>query len=238
MSASHMVDALSWSQWNLEVKNSYMRKDRIPDVLTDVYTFVPCTDHPIKRLLALIKPNMELGPWIAGGAGLRWYQGLTTDSSDIDVWFRNRIQFEQVFNILTSYVKYFALVCKTENAVTLRFTIPTEDRSTDQPYPDYFDIQLISKHFFMTPEDIINYFDFTICQVVTDGEQVVLGPRTHYDIKHNILRFSGEINPKLAVRRFTKYLCRGYRPVDGMLAQIAALPDLTLDFTDADTYGF
>ena len=241
MSASHMVDALSWSEWknmHMEVENSYLDKDRIPDVLTDVHTFVPFTDHPIKRLLNLIKPNMELGPWIAGGAGLRWYQGLTTGSSDIDVWFRNRIQFEQVFNTLTSYVKHFALVCKTENAVTLRFTIPAEDKSTDQPYPDYFDIQLISKKFFSSPEDIINYFDFTICQVVTDGDQVMIGPRTHYDIKHKILRFNGDVNSTLAVRRFTKYLCRGYRPVDGMVAEMMAIPDLKLDFKDTDAYGF
>jgi hypothetical protein len=233
MSASHMIDILSWID-----DPPQKVKDSIPDVLTDVHTFVPFADHPIKRLLNLIKPNMELGPWIAGGAGLRWYQGLTTDSSDIDVWFRNRIQFEQVFNTLTSYERHFALVCKTGNAVTLRFIIPIEDRTTDQPYPDHFDVQLISKQFFSSPEDIIDYFDFTICQVVTDGDQVMIGPRTHHDIKHKILRFNGDVNSTLAVRRFTKYLCRGYRPVDGMVAEMMAIPDLKLDFKDTDPYGF
>jgi hypothetical protein len=254
MSASHMNDSMNWAnimQWKKEdvplwgdkLKEKYNSLNytchaHMPEVEKGAYNFVSGIDWPISRVLKLIGTSMETGPWIAGGAPLKWYQTQSVGSGDIDIWFRNRIQFEQVFYTLTAYEKYFALVCKTENAVTLRFTIPTEDRSTDQPYPDYFDVQLISKKFFSSPEDIIDYFDFTICQVVTDGDQVMIGPRTHYDIKHKILRFNGDVNSTLAVKRFTKYLCRGYRPVDGMVAQMMSLPDLKLDFKDTDPYGF
>ena len=44
-----------------------------------------------RRVLNLVNPNIENGPWIAGGSVIRWMQGLSMNSfSDIDVFFHDQ----------------------------------------------------------------------------------------------------------------------------------------------------
>ena len=258
MSAAHMNDSMDWANimqwkkedvppWGVVLKENYESAKHtchphMPEVELNAYNFVSEIDWTVTRLLKLISTSMETGPWIAGGASLKWYQGQGVGSGDIDIWCRDQIQFERVHNLLSNeYSRFFTLSYQTDNAISFEYNVPQEDQNLlknllynnpthmNPNVRTFYKIQLICRKFFSKPQDIIDCFDFTICQVVTDGVSVVVGKRTHYDIKHKILRFAGEVNPKAALRRFTKYLCKGYRPVDGMVSQILALPDIAFE---------
>ena len=56
--------------------------NRVPDGF-DLYPTVP---HSDREAVAVIEPDVKQGPWIAGGAALRWYQGLTVGDNDIDAY--------------------------------------------------------------------------------------------------------------------------------------------------------
>lgn len=250
MSASHINDVMQWvalkdvPPWGekLEEPKDYMTEynfvHEMPTVDILSYNFVPHADwRPITRVLKLINASMETGPWIAGGAPLQWYQGQGVGSGDIDIWFRDLNQFERILNLLgNQYSRFFRLDYRTDNAISFTYDIPAQDQTHSR---NHYKIQLICKKFFDKPQDIIDYFDFTVCQVVTDGSDLMVGKRTHYDIKHRLLRLSGEINEKIVVRRFTKYLCKGYRPVDGMFSQILELSDTAFEgWGGDDPYDF
>ena len=61
----------------------------------DVVDF-PTVHRADSEPVTLIWPDIERGPWIAGGAPLRWWQGLPVGESDIDVFCANKQQADAV----------------------------------------------------------------------------------------------------------------------------------------------
>lgn len=174
--------------------------------------------------VTIIEPNLEKGPWIAGGSCLRWYQGIPVGESDIDVYCSSPIQAEALKN------KFFELMhCSerfnSDNAVTLEIS------KGDQIWT----VQIIKKHYFSSMQNVIDSFDISVCQVATDGHTYLLGEHTARDIRERNLRMRMPLQAD-ALKRLIKYWTYGYRPVDGLLDAIQNNPVGRWEFNPAEDY--
>ncbi|MCX7593178.1 MAG: hypothetical protein N2235_05360 [Fischerella sp.] len=176
-----------------------------------------------RNIIDIIKPNMSTGPWIAGGAARLWYQKQNVNKHDIDVFFKNEQQVVDVINSLSKSVDSNSkLIFVSENA--LSFTIH------DPVTSDVWHVQFIIKKYYDSAQDVINDFDFSIAQVVTDGTTAVFGGRTQEDIENKKIRL---INyNRDVIRRTLKYIAYGFEPTAEILDLIKNNPnkDLVLYF--------
>ena len=174
--------------------------------------------------VTVINPNFETGPWIAGGAGLRWYQGIPVGESDIDVYCSSPMQAEKVqqalFDLMICSQRY-----KSDNAVTLEVS---KDNQT-------WTVQIIKKNYFTEMQKVIDSFDISVCQVATDGNTYLLGKHTAKDIRERNLRMRMPLQAD-ALKRLVKYWTYGYRPVDGLLDAIQNNPVGRWEFNPAEDY--
>ena len=178
--------------------------------------------------VCIIQPNLENGPWIAGGACLKWFQGLPVGGSDIDVFCKNAIQAQQVIERVKSYGR-FHVKFQSENAVTLEY-----HRKDDLGAS--WTIQVITRRYFADIREVINNFDITVCEVATTGNEWELGPFTARDIREKNLRFKMPIQPD-APKRLLKYWIYGYRPVEGTLEAIRENPDTRWIYSVEEDYN-
>lgn len=190
-----------------------------------IYPVVPLEDN---EAVTVIKPNLERGPWIAGGACLRWYQGLAVGENDIDVFCANAKQARDVIDNIKSYGR-FVVKFESENAVTL-------DCWTKEDYNKRWTIQIITRRYFASLEDVIGNFDISVCEVGTAGNEWKLGPFTARDIRERNLRFKMPLQSD-AVKRLIKYWVYGYRPVEGTIDAIQNNPIARWQF-DAETEDY
>ena len=163
----------------------------------------------------LIWPDIQRGPWIAGGAALRWYQNQPVGDSDIDVFCANARQAADVISRIKSYGRH-SVKFESENALTL-------DYWTKENYSDRWTIQIITRRYFNSLEEVINNFDITVCEVGTAGNEWLLGPFTARDIRERNLNFKLPLQPD-AMKRLVKYWAYGYRPVEGTIEAIQNNP--------------
>ena len=132
--------------------------------------------------------------------------------SDIDIYCVNSTQANEVLARIQRTSKT-EIKHKTSNAVTMSCSIDNHEWA----------VQLIIKHHFSKPEHIVETFDITVCQIVTDGKNFILGEHTAYDIKHKLLRIEEVRNESM--KRFAKYYAYGYTPVAGLFDELVSNPD-------------
>lgn len=202
--------------WDFEGKTvnlSNLEPEHYPTVHQD--DWIPVT---------AIQPNFEKGPWIAGGAGLRWYQGQPVGESDIDVYCNSPMQAELLQRRISELLTYTERF-RSENAVTLEVS---KDSKT-------WTVQIIKKSYYTDMQKIIDGFDISVCQVATDGDQFLLGRETARDIRERNLRMRMPLQPD-ALKRLVKYWTYGYRPVDGLLEAVQSNPVGRWEFNPAEDY--
>ena len=185
-------------------------------------------DTPV---MEFIRPRWDKGPWIAGGAPLAWYKGEPV-KSDIDVYFKTESDFNKLYDTFKEekltegqFFKFgpvknkdVRIIFDSDNAITIR-------------YKEKWTIQLIRHTFYKSPQAIIDNFDISVCQLVTDGyNNLIFGPNTLRDIKSNTLRI--ENYRAGCVSRLVKYMAYGYKPVEGTLENIINIPNLDEDFKE------
>jgi len=178
--------------------------------------------------VSVIAPDEKQGPWIAGGAPLRWYQGQPVGESDIDVFCANAKQAADVIDRVKAYGRHYEKF-KSENAVTL-------DYNNKDNYSQKWTIQIITRRYFSTMQEVLDNFDITVCQIGTDGNSWHLGKHTARDIRERNLRMNIPLQPD-ALKRLVKYWTYGYRPVDGLLDIIQNNPNAKWTF-NAETEDY
>jgi hypothetical protein len=186
----------------------------------DIVEF-PTVHRDDSEPLTLIWPDIDRGPWIAGGACLRWYQGQPVGDSDIDVFCANAKQAADVIENIKSYGRH-SVKFESENAVTLSYHVKDD-------WMKSWTIQIITRRYFSSLEEVISNFDISVCEVGTAGNQWQLGPFTSRDIRERNLRFKLPLQPD-AMKRLTKYWAYGYRPVEGTIAAIQNNPNAKWQF--------
>jgi hypothetical protein len=152
--------------------------------------------------------DLDKGPWLAGGAVRKFYLGQPLNQSDWDFWFSSQEQFNQAKEAILALG--VTEVYSTDNAISYKFYEPDGVHV----------LQIIRRRFFDSAEDIINSFDFTVCQLVTDGRKMTVGSQTIPDIKNRVLRLTSNQVPSHIVPRMIKYMVYGYRPCSTLIEQI------------------
>jgi len=179
----------------------------------DVIEF-PCVHKADSEPMTIIWPDLKNGPWIAGGATLRWYQTQPVGENDIDIFCSSEEQANSVIERIKSYGRY-STKFESENAVTLSY----HDKKGDK----YWTLQIIKRRYFMSLQDVIDNFDISVCQIGTCGNNWLLGKNTARDIRERNLRMNVPLQPD-AAKRLVKYWTYGYRPVDGLLEAVQTNP--------------
>ncbi len=174
----------------------------------------PCVHRDDSEPLNMIWPNLKQGPWIAGGACLRWYQGQPVGENDIDVFCSSAEQAQGIIDEIKSYGRYTTKY-ESDNATTLSYYSKESNKT--------WTLQVIKRRYFTSLKDVIDNFDISVCQIGTSGNDWLLGPNTARDIRERNLRMNMPLQPD-AVKRLTKYWTYGYRPVDGLLDAVKSNP--------------
>jgi hypothetical protein len=171
----------------------------------------PCVNKDDHEPVSVIEPDLDKGPWIAGGAALKWFRDQPVGESDIDVFCRDAEQAQAVIDRVKSYNR-FNVKHESANAVTI-------DYHRRDDWDTKWTIQVITRRYFSDIHSVIDSFDLTVCQVATTGTEWILGDLTARDIREQNLRFRGDLQPD-ALKRLVKYWTYGYRPVAGTISSI------------------
>lgn len=163
------------------------------------------------------------GPWAGGGAVLQWYQHRPTHS-DIDLFFANQEQFNLFKDQLEQKLRGGPEPMPTDITwLNPPFDYPFDKHESENAITytiregvtgnDLGQLQLIRRKFYSGPQECVEDFDISVCQIATDGNAYWFGEHTLNDIKNRQFRFTRRIGPSSA-RRFVKYHAYGFTAVD------------------------
>ncbi len=181
---------------------------------------MPCCHMDDQEPMTIIWPDFERGPWIAGGACLRWYQGVPVGESDIDIFCKDAKQAQEIVDRIKSYGR-FSTKHESDNAITLSY------HNKDSKY---WTLQVIKRRYFNSLQEVIDNFDISVCQIGTGGQEWLLGKNTARDIRERNLRMNMPLQPD-AAKRLAKYWTYGYRPVNNLVDDIRKNPEALKEFT-------
>jgi len=177
----------------------------------------------VNYLKPAVNFNMETGPWIAGGI----IRELLTNSdwehsgSDIDIFVKNEEQLleveqqlERLTNTIPSHYLHPCLskIHESENAITYEYKCGSK----------VLIVQLIH-HIFENVESIIDKFEFTISQFVTDGKVFCVGDTTLFDLGMKQIRINKITYPVSSLQRLIKYSKKGYKACNQTLSDFLIL---------------
>ena len=177
--------------------------------------------------------DMMHGPWLAGGSLRKLCINQSINYSDWDIFFKDDKQFKNaVFKVKNDPSS--VLIYESKNALTYTFE-PYNDSVNYYP----LHVQLINRKFYQSVEDLLNDFDFTICQYASDGLTIQLGKTSYIDEKHKILNSNIQCFDRPGfVKRLIKYIVYGYTPTPELLKMIENNKQ-SIDFkTVIDDYDF
>lgn len=183
----------------------------------------------VNYLKPAVNFNMETGPWIAGGIVRELLTNRDWDQSDsdIDIFVKNDEQLLEVeqqlerlleveqlpINIPSHYLhSTLSKIHESENAITYEYKCGST----------IITVQLIT-HTFENVEAIIDKFDFTISQFVTDGNVLCVGDTTLFDLGMKQIRINKITYPVSSLQRIIKYSKKGYKACNQTLSDFLIL---------------
>ncbi len=163
--------------------------------------------------------SYENGPWLAGGAVRRSIMG-DSDRSDFDLFFSNSDSYLDVYNRLMGVVEpySFEAVSSTLDVDNIVLTYTPPDTEDSSGVPIKFKVQLIHKIFYPCVEELLDSFDFTICQFALVGNDMLYsGPYSLWDLGRKRLAVHKITYPLSSVRRMIKYSNQGFYVCNGAI---------------------
>lgn len=183
-------------------------------------------DTTLSKVLSALPPMRPDGPWLAGGS-LRRTLLRQEPESDFDFFFRDAEQLDE----FRKDVEAAGLIKVRETAHHVHYR-GRLDGSIER------DVQLIRFAFYANPEAVIDSFDFTICQMASDGEKLFLGEHTLWDLGRKRLAVHKITFPVSSMRRMLKYAKQGFTACNGCLAALLMAsvdnPELRMDVAYVD----
>jgi hypothetical protein len=152
----------------------------------------------IRRVLAsfLDLGLLREGVLLAGGA-IRDALNGNTEIADYDLFFSNSLEAQRT-----------ALFLEDDLGFECVFKCPLGELTTFKK--DGMKIQLITKFFYGSMEEVIDNFDITACRHVTDGKRIFTqysSVRDTFDKKINLHRIDF---PNATMKRIQKYIQKGF----------------------------
>ncbi len=158
------------------------------------------------------------GRWLAGGAVRRAIKDGKSDS-DWDVFFSSEKEKEA---FIKECEKQDEISNEKKNANNHQFTLKMGDEK--------YTVQCITIAYYDSPEKVIETFDFTICQFVTDGVSLWSGDTSLFDLGRMRLVVHKISYPVASLRRLLKYTNQGFYACNGclnsLLMSVAERPSL------------
>lgn len=133
----------------------------------------------------------DINCWIAGGA-IRDYFSIGKIKSDIDIFFTDEIEYYKAVAICSE----FQVINQNENAIMLKNNGKL--------------FHLIKKHFYNSPEDTINSFDFTVCCCACTKDKIVVNDSFYMDLARRRLVINSLPYPLSTLQRLQKYIKKGF----------------------------
>jgi len=161
-------------------------------------------------------PEIKEYGWLAGGALRRMITGAKMDS-DFDFFFRSKEKFDEFYVGIKSD-KNIKIKSETKNEFNLKLVVDilAEDGSILYEGIIY---QLISIQYYDKVESLLDSFDFTLCQLATDGEEFYCSDFALWDIANKRIVVNKITYPVASLRRMFKYANQGYYACNGCLTQ-------------------
>jgi len=91
------------------------------------------------------------------------------------------------------------------------------------------------KMIYGTPEEILEEFDFTVCQCALSGDRVYLAETFFEDLAARVLVFTGSRLPLSSLKRAFKYHRRGYHICDENIVKLAEDIAAAVDFGNEES---
>lgn len=182
------------------------------------------------KALARLPAVKQEGPWVAGGSVRRLVSRLPQDS-DFDFFFRDEAQFDA----FCEDMKKRGATRQNESDFNVTFELPaTKAKPVDEdefsPAGPALKVQAIRVAFFENLNACIDSFDFSICQCGYDGDDLVFGPWTLFDIANKRLVPGRLTYGASSLRRLIKYARQGFTICGGgladMLEQVVERPEI------------
>lgn len=187
----------------------------------------PFPETTIYDVLSGLPSLSPSGPWIAGGALRRTLCGQEPDS-DFDFFFGNAIQLDGFRRSMEA--AGFERVRETEHHFHYR---GKSGKGALQR-----DIQLIRFAFYQNAKEVIDSFDFTICQFAFDGTTLSIGDFALWDLGRKRLAINKITFPVSTARRLLKYAAQGFSACSGCLNAVVVAtannPELRTDIEYVD----
>lgn len=160
------------------------------------------------------------GPWVAGGSVRRLIANLPQDS-DFDFFFADQSQFDA----FVEGMKKRGGKVVNENDFNITFRLPAKEakpvgEDEFEPSGPELKVQAIRLSFFATLKETIEGFDFSICKFGFDGQNLVCGEWSLFDLANKKLVPDRISFGTSTLRRIIKYTKQGYTICGGGLASI------------------
>ena len=155
------------------------------------------------EIMAELPPVGKGGPWLCGGA-IRRVVADGENTSDFDYFFADKSQVDT----FTSWMQ--------QHGGTIVRTTATNTTWSLKKHA----VQQISLRYYGSIEEVLDSFDFTICQFGWDGEMLAVGPYALWDLGRKKLALHKLTYGVSTLRRLMKYARQGFTICGGALADI------------------
>lgn len=164
----------------------------------------------LNTVLKELPATSPQGPWLGGGALRRSIAAMPLES-DFDFFFFDEGQLKHFCEGLAA--AGLTKEKETQHHEQWEGYLPKAKRSVV--------IQCIKFQYYKTAEEVIESFDFTVCQFSYDGSNVYAADYALWDLGRKRLAVNKISFPVSSMRRLLKYTRQGYTACDGCLASLA-----------------
>ncbi len=174
-------------------------------------------------------PSLKDVGWLAGGALRRLITKQKLDS-DFDFFFKSPDSFEGFYKGIKSCknIKVQKEFRNEHNITLIVNVVGSEDGELE--IIEGLKLQLINIQYYNTIEEVLESFDYTLCQVALDDGNLVLGDTTLWDLGNKRIVINKITYPVASLRRLLKYTNQGYYAcqgcLTGLLSSVAEKPEL------------
>jgi hypothetical protein len=166
-------------------------------------------DTEFNQTLSRLPKLSSAGPWVAGGSVRRLFEEKVNDS-DFDFFFANAEQM----NVFKSALEAGGALLQNTNDKNSTWILPRDKAGPEVK------IQIITFQYYSSMQNIVDSFDFTLCQFAFDGSVFEVGDMSLYDVARKQIVPSKLTYAVASVRRLLKYTRQGYTICSGGLAEM------------------
>jgi len=167
------------------------------------------------------------GGWLAGGA-VRRLLLLEDDAPDYDLFFPSEESLQRCLGVAKGRGRA-EIIKEDDRVITLDVFMPSALSKRDLVLPhvrDKLRVQLIRVDYYKHVEELINSFDFTVCQfaIAPNGDadySLWVGEHSLWDLARKRLAVNRVTYPVSTLRRLLKYTRQGFTACNGCLQTLA-----------------